>query len=103
MPYVFLASPGLKHCWPTRAACWSPRHCGEGGGGGGGGGYAPFTLTYYMHRCNISTMESDSLHREEFLSEHLLSVWGTEHVQYSNLYKQSNVLSLTVEATYTIR
>ena len=26
-PYVFLASPGEKHCWPTSAACWSPRHC----------------------------------------------------------------------------
>jgi len=26
VPYVLLASPRLKHCWPTRAACWSPRH-----------------------------------------------------------------------------
>ena len=24
MPYVFLASPGLKHACPKSAACWSP-------------------------------------------------------------------------------
>jgi hypothetical protein len=25
VPYVFFASPGEKHVWPKRAACWSPR------------------------------------------------------------------------------
>ena len=24
VPYVFLASPALKHVWPKSAACWSP-------------------------------------------------------------------------------
>ena len=57
---------------------------------GGGGGYAPFTLTCYMHRCNISTMESDSLHREEFLSEHLLPVGDGACIVYNSVICTNN-------------
>eukprot|EP00001_Collodictyon_triciliatum_P060462 10758_1 len=26
VPYVFFASPGSVQNWPSKAACWSPRH-----------------------------------------------------------------------------
>lgn len=32
VPYVFFACPCFKHICPTKAACWSPRHCKDNTG-----------------------------------------------------------------------